>query len=181
MRTHNMMQLSYLHQPPKRCTFEMLKLKKYVEGWCRGKTLNLFSGQTRLRGIDEYRVDIDPTTKPDFIGDAYEFIITTPLKFDTVILDPPYNTRKSREKYNGRWIGNFKKIKDALPPIINDGGIVISLGYDTVGMSRSRGFEKIAACIICHLGDHNDTLCLVERKANMDIMRITQNGNLVQK
>ena len=46
---------------------------------------------------------------------------------------------------------------------MNDGCIVISYGYDTVGMSKSRGFKKIGVCVVCHNGDHNDTLCLVEQ------------------
>ena len=56
------------------------------------------------------------------------------------------------------------KIKDLLPQIITSNGRVISLGYDSVGMSKKRGFEKIAVCLVCHGGDHNDTIALVEEK-----------------
>lgn len=157
------MEMTYMMQPPKRYTFEMPRLKAYVEGLCHGKVLNLFAGTTRLN-VDEFRVDLDPTTNPDFCGDAYTFVTTTDLKFDTVVLDPPYNLRKAREKYGERYIGSFTKIKNELPRLINDGGTVITLGYDTVGMARIRGFEKTAICVICHSGDHNDTLCVVEEK-----------------
>lgn len=155
------MNFTYLCQPPKRYTFEQPKLKKWCEEWSKGKVLNLFAGTTKMN-LDEYRVDIDASTNPDFCGDAFEFVTTTTIKFDTIILDPPYNLRKSREKYGGRFIGSFTKIKNELVRIINDGGRVITFGYDTVGMSRSRGFEKVAICVVCHNGDHNDTLCLVE-------------------
>ncbi len=37
------------------------------------------------------------------------------------------------------------------------------LGYDTTGIGRKRGLEKIAVCVVNHKGDHNDTICLVER------------------
>jgi hypothetical protein len=30
-------------------------------------------------------------------------------------------------------------------------------------MGKIRGFEKIAVCLVCHGGDHNDTICLVDR------------------
>ena len=43
-------------------------------------------------------------------------------------------------------------------------GGVITSGYNTVGMSKCRGFKKVAICVICHSGDHDDTLCLVEEK-----------------
>jgi len=156
---------TYLAQPPKRYTFEQPKLKQWVESWCLGKTLNLFAGKVKLSMfIDEYRVDLDKNMPSDFCGDAYEFIIDTHIKFDTVILDPPYNIRKAREKYDGRYIGKLTKIKNKLDRILTSNARVIHLGYDSVGMSKSRGFEKIAICLVCHNGDHNDTIGLVEVK-----------------
>jgi hypothetical protein len=161
------MEFTYLTQPPKRYTFEQPRLKEWTERWCKGKVLNLFAGKTKLN-CDEYRVDMDPEMNPDYLGDAYGFVKDTRMKFDTVVFDPPYNLRKSREKYEGRYIGSLTKIKNVLPGIMNHDAHIISFGYDTVGMSRSRGFDKIAVCIVCHNGDHNDTLCLVERK----VMRV---------
>lgn len=156
------MKFDYLQQPPKRYTFEQPMLKLWTESWCKGKTLNLFCGKTFLK-VDEYRVDIDHEMDADFYGDAYDFVKATDLKFDSVVLDPPYNLRKSREKYGSRYIGSFTKIKNELPRILNPEAHIITFGYDTVGMSKSRGFEKIAICVVCHGGDHNDTLCVVEK------------------
>lgn len=163
-----MIDFTYLTQPPKRYTFEQPQLLAWVRKWCdRGfgsTVLNLFAGKVPLRTltINEYRVDIDPTCVADYHGDAYEFVRDTKTKFDVVVLDPPYNIRKAREKYESRWIGKLTKIKNILPNILNKNGRVISLGYDTVGMSKSRGFKKIAICLVCHGGDHNDTIGLVE-------------------
>lgn len=162
------MEITYLTQPPKKWTFEMPKLKEWVESWCKGNVLNLFAGKVKLK-IDEIRVDISDEFKPDCICDAYDWVISeigNGFKYDTIILDPRYNLRKAREKYNGKYIGSLTKIKNLLPEILLDGGRVITLGYDTVGMSKSRGFKKIALCVICHNGDHNDTLCLVEERIN---------------
>jgi hypothetical protein len=155
---------TYLAQPPKRYTFEQPKLKEWTESWCIGKTLNLFAGRVLLN-IDEVRVDIDPEMPVDYHMDSYEFVESWDKElFNTVILDPPYNQRKAREKYGDRYIGLFTKTKNILPRIIAPQGRVITLGYDTVGMSQSRGFRKIAICVVCHNGDHNDTLCVVEEK-----------------
>jgi hypothetical protein len=158
-----MINFTYLLQPSKRYTFEQPKLKLWTEEWCCGKVLNLFAGRVKL-DVDEYRVDIDKKMIADEHCDAFEFVNKTDLKFDTVVLDPPYNLRKSREKYGGRYIGSFTKIKNVIPRILNPSGRVIIFGYDTVGMSKSRGFEKIAICLVCHSGDYNDTICLVEKK-----------------
>jgi len=158
-----MVDFTYLTQPPKKWTFEQPKLRKWVEDWCRGKVLNLFAGKTHL-DVNEFRVDVSEEFSPDFCSDALEFIKTTNMKFDTIVLDPPYNLRKSREKYNGKYIGSFTKIKNSLNRVLKKDGRVIILGYDSVGMSKSRGFEKVAICLVCHNGDHNDTIGLVEQK-----------------
>ena len=159
--------MTYLRQPPKRYTFEQPKLKAWVEHWCNdGLTLNLFAGKVELN-VDEVRVDVDCEMPADYHMDAYEFVerdVKLRVKYNTVVLDPPYNIRKAIEKYEGRWIGKLTKIKNLLPDLLEYNGRVITLGYDTVGMSASRGFEKLAVCVICHSGDHNDTLAVVERK-----------------
>lgn len=166
------MKMTYLTQPPKKWTFEQPKLKQYIESMCMGKVLNLFAGKIHL-SVVETRIDVSQEFNPDIRMDAYEYVLlcreNTEI-YDTIILDPPYNLRKSREKYNGKYIGSFTKIKNELPEILSPGGLIITLGYDTVGMARCRGFEKIAICVICHNGDHNDTLCVVERK-----IRLTNN------
>jgi hypothetical protein len=159
------MEFTYLTQPPKRYTFQQPKLREWTEKQCKGKVLNLFAGTTKLN-VDEVRVDIDKNVPANYYMEAFEFVNFAKeqgMKFDTIVLDPPYNLRKSREKYGGRYIGSFTKIKNALLPLMNEGCIVISYGYDTVGMSKCRGFEKIGVCVVCHNGDHNDTLCLVEQ------------------
>src|SRR4030042_4229783 len=105
---------TYLSQPPSKWTFEQPQLKKWTEYWCKGRVLNLFAGKIKL-DVDETRVDISNEFEPHYIGDAYEFITTyTDRKFDTVVFDPPYNLRKSREKYGteGNFIGITTKIKN---------------------------------------------------------------------
>ena len=53
--------------------------------------------------------------------------------------------------------------------IQNDGGRIIHFGYSSTGMSKSRGFKKVGICLVCHNGDHNDTICLVEEKINQKL------------
>lgn len=159
----NGIDFTYLMQPPRKYTFEMPKLKQYIENICHGKVLNLFAGKTRLN-VNEMRIDLSNEYKPNYVIDAYSFVKLTNMKFDTIILDPPYNIRKAREKYNGKYIGSFTKIKNEINRILNENGKIITLGYDSVGMSRCRGFEKINICLICHSGDHNDTICITEKR-----------------
>ena len=169
-------EFTYLYQPPKKYTFEQPKLKQWVESYCTGKTLNLFSGLTKL-DADETRVDINPSMVADYYMDAIVFLDTWDgHEFDTVILDPPYNWRKAKEKYENKMIGQYPILKDKLTRITHPGSVVISLGYDSVGMSQTRGFEKFAICLVCHSGDFRDTICVIERM-KYKIERLYNNGN----
>lgn len=160
------LELFYMEQPIRKYTFEMPKAKLWVEDVVEGKTLNLFAGKTKLN-CDEIRNDIDPDVNPDYNMDAFEFVnyaLKEGLRFNTVILDPPYCLRKSMEKYNGRIVSNFRKIKDILSDIICDNGIVITFGYHSTCMGKSRGFSKEKLLIIGHGGSYHDTIAVVERK-----------------
>jgi len=163
-----MLNFTYLSQPPKRYTFEQPKLKEWLESWCEGTVLNLFAGTTLLKVAKEVRVDIGEEAVADYYMDAFSFVTMWANEkrtlFDTIVLDPPYSLRKSREKYEGRSIGSFTKIKNVLPSILKPGGRIITFGYDSVGMSKSRGFTKLAICLVCHNGDHDDTVSVVEEK-----------------
>ncbi len=160
---------TYLEQPPNKYTFQMPLLKQWTEQQCHGRVLNLFAGKTMLN-VNEIRNDVDKSMPADYHKDAFQFIEEWEGElFDTIIFDPPYNLRKSREKYEGRFIGNLTKIKNILNKVLNFGGIVISFGYDSTGMGTIRGFKKVAICLVCHFGDHNDTICLVEKYVLPDL------------
>ncbi|KPL01722.1 MAG: hypothetical protein AMJ73_10125, partial [candidate division Zixibacteria bacterium SM1_73] len=172
------MDFKYFICPASKWSFEQGSLKQWVESFCQGRTLNLFAGKVRL-AISEIRVDISDEYKPDFCMDAHEFVnqaIQKNQKFETIILDPPYNVRKAREKYCGNYVGRLRQLKTNLLNLIPLGGRVISLGYDSVGMSVYRGFKKKAICLVCHGGDHNDTIGLVEERIRLDLFNEDSRG-----
>jgi len=159
-------EMKYFSQPPRKYTFEMPRVKKWLEYQCEGLVLNLFAGKTKLNA-NEVRVDADYSMEWDYCLDCREFVdlaIHNKWKFDTVVLDPPYTWRKSKELYNGNMIGQFPRLKDDLCSIIPVGGKVIIFGFDTVGMSEKRGFKKTGIGVICHGGDSKDTLIVMEEK-----------------
>ena len=153
-----------IESKPSKYTFDDLKIMKWVRGWCKGKVLNLFAGEN-IVDPDEYRVDLNKDLPNiNHLGSADFFVKTTYLKFDTIILDPPFSERKAREKYDGRYIGNITKLKNELTRILNPGGRVITFGYQGRSMYDKRGYKRLAILMIDHMGDFNSTIGVVEER-----------------
>lgn len=155
------MNLEYLKTPLNKYTFSVRPIREWVEKNSCGKVLNLFAGKTRLN-LDEFRVDKDETMDADFYGDAFDFISQCKDKFDTIILDPPYAYRKSMEMYNGHKASRFNKVKDLLSERLNKGGRVITFGYHSVSMGKTRGFKQDKILLMSHGGAIHDTIAVIE-------------------
>jgi len=188
MKEQHQPKFTYMRLPPTKWSFETPRIQnwiyqKVVEVCNPVKTpvLNLFAGKTLLKELWEFRIDIVAEfedkgvfhkTHAQWIGEAIDFVKgfgelvasgkTAPFK--VALLDPPYNVRKSREKYGERWIGSFTRIKNELVNILTDSNRIITWGYSSVGMSASRGYQLTEVLLICHSGDHNDTIVTVEDK-----------------
>jgi len=161
---------TYLKQPLNKYTFKAPKIKLWVEKNCRGKVLNLFAGKIKLN-VDEIRVDLSDEFKPDYIMDSYDFIkfaIQKQMKFNTIILDPPYAYRKAMELYNGHYSSKFHLINNLIPQILLEDGKVISFGYHSVNLGKKRGFYTSEICLIGHGGAQHDTIAIVEARLKND-------------
>ena len=120
------MNFDYIKCPLNRYTFSVRPMKEWVETNCEGKTLNLFAGKTKLL-VNEIRNDLDGEMLADYHMDALAFVLDwNGEKFNTVLLDPPYAYRKSMEMYKGIIASPFRQLKDAIPDILKDNGIVIT-------------------------------------------------------
>ena len=94
---------------------------------------------------------------------------------DFVLYDPPYSPRQVSECYKklGKTVnigttqasfwGNIKK---EIARVTKANGIVISFGWNTNGIGKTKGFEILEILTVAHGGQHNDTLCTVERKVS---------------
>jgi hypothetical protein len=93
------------------------------------------------------------------------------VKADLIIFDPPYSPRQVSEVYSEIGLtatmkdtqtANMKKeCRQLMRKLSQPGTIVLSFGWNTVGMGP--GWETIETMLVCHGGDHNDTICLAER------------------
>lgn len=158
------MNFDYIKCPLNRYTFSVRPMKEWVETNCEGKTLNLFAGKTKLL-VNEIRNDLDSDMLADYHLDALAFVLNwNGEKFDTVLLDPPYAYRKSMEMYKGIIASPFRQLKDAIPDILKDNGIVITFGYHSTVMGTGRGFKVERICLFSHGGAIHDTIATIERK-----------------
>lgn len=147
----------------RRYTFESPKIKQWVENRSSGLVLNLFAGKTKLN-LDEIRNDADKNMLADYHKDAYDFVCEYKgEKFDTIIADPPYSSRKSMEMYKGNYTSKFKLIADEIPFILKNGGKVISFGYHSTFLGKKRNAELIELCVFAHGGAQHCTIGIVEQ------------------
>lgn len=126
-----------------------------------------------------YTNDLNPKTNADSHMDAIDFLKQLAdggKSADLVIIDPPYSPRQTKECYdniglkmesNDALLGLFrKKLKEQICRVLVPGGIVLTFGWNSVGMGKSLGFDIVEIVLVCHGSDHNDTLCVAEKKLN---------------
>ena len=91
---------------------------------------------------------------------------------DRLAFDPVYSLRQLKEKYQSKGISltqhetqyYWSDLRQEIGRIVEPGGIVISYGWNSCGIGKTKGFEIIDGLLVCHGGHHNDTICTVERK-----------------
>lgn len=163
-----MVVLTYFKTTLNRYTFSSPKIMAWVENHCRGKrVLNLFAGKNVIPGCGmEVRNDVDPSMVAAYHQDALDFVQEYEADgfFDVVILDPPYSYRKSMEMYNGHKASRFNQMKDILPGLLTADGSVITFGYHSVSMGKSRGFEQEEILLMSHGGAIHDTIAVVGKR-----------------
>lgn len=156
--------IEYMKVLLRKYAFKPKKMQKWVEDNVDGVVLNLFAGETILN-CNEVRNDIRPEMPAHYHKDALTFVEEwTGEPFDTILLDPPYGYRKSMEMYDGAISSPFNTIKNKLSCILTPNGKVLTFGYHSVSMGKSRGYKQIKVLLMSHGGAIHDTLCVIEEK-----------------
>jgi hypothetical protein len=96
-----------------------------------------------------------------------------------VLFDPPYSPRQLKECYDsmGMVLHDTKSSvwsnwKDEIARVIRPGGVCLSFGWSSQGLGKNRGFEIIEIMLVAHGGNHNDTIIVVEKKVNINLMEV---------
>ena len=118
--------------------------------------------------------DIDPQYETDYSLDALDFLkVFDEGSVDLVLYDPPYSPRQVSEVYKklgmsvnmqttqASYWGNQKK---EISRIVKVGGYVMTFGWNSGGIGKTKGFEIVEILMVAHGGWHNDTIVTIEKK-----------------
>lgn len=119
--------------------------------------------------------DLDPDMPTMYHEEAVSWL----RHFDSgeiagVLFDPPYSPRQVAECYRtlGRTVTMadtqakfWAEAKDEVARVVRPGGKVISCGWNSNGIGKTRGFTLTRILLVAHGGMHADTIVTVEVKA----------------
>ena len=155
------MKMGYLFEMPRAFTFDMPKVRQWLDDRLFGQVLNVFQGKNKLQDTPEYSVvncDIDQTMVPDFVMDAMTLADQfNPQSFDVAIMDPPYSYHQANVNYNGHLCHKICVVKEHLRIIIRKR--IIWFGWS---IPATEDFQKVEILLVGHGGSHNATICTVE-------------------
>ena len=161
---------------PNHDTFSVPPIGDFVRRYLAASLISV-DPFARNKNWATYTNDLSPATSAQRHMDAEAFLkelATENISADLIIFDPPYSPRQISECYKaiGMEVGMketqsallYQRVRNAILPILAPGGIVLSFGWNTVGMGKKHGFEQVEIMLCCHGGAHNDTICLAEKQ-----------------
>lgn len=92
---------------------------------------------------------------------------------DYGLIDPPYSKRQVSDHYKELGVkvtgwhtssGWTAKVKFEVGRVMKIGGKTITFGWNSSGIGPANGFRLDRVLMVCHGGDHYDTICTVETK-----------------
>ncbi len=166
------MKIERIWAMPNKQTFDIKPIKELIARHQKtGVSIDPFANKNRLASITN---DLDPQYDCDFNLDAIDFLKSfEDGSIDMVYFDPPYSSRQVSECYKllektvnmeTTQASFWSKMKEEITRIAAPGCIVISCGWNSMGIGKTRGFEMLEVLMVPHGGQHNDTIVVVERK-----------------
>jgi len=157
---------------PNKHTFNIKPIKELIHRYkTPGVIIDPFANKSRFATITN---DLDPLYETDYNLDALDFLkLMKDKSVDMVLYDPPYSPRQVSESYRrfNRCVNMqmtqssyWSKHKKEISRILKAGGICITCGWNSGGIGKTYGMEKIEILLVAHGGWHNDTIVTVERK-----------------
>jgi len=160
---------------PSRDTFTVPAIGAFVKTYLRSSQISI-DPFARNCSWATFTNDINPNTTAEYHEQATVFLerlVTDGVKADLFLFDPPYSPRQILECYKEIGLTATmqdtqnaslnKKCRKLFRELASPDAVVLSFGWSTNGMGPGWKVEEIM--LVCHGGDHNDTICMAERLA----------------
>ena len=167
---------------PNKETFTIKPIRLLIEKYLKRLGKNMlefeivdpFVRDSIFKNVCSKTNDLNPNIQAMSNVEALEFLKTIEDEtVDFLFFDPPYSPRQIKECYNNIGVNvhqedtqskfySDKKIEIAR--VMKKGGIVLSCGWNSMGIGKTRGFEIIEILLVAHGGAKNDTIVTVEVK-----------------
>lgn len=174
------MEMSRSWAMPNKDTFSVQPIGDFVRKYLRKSALSV-DPFARNKDWATYTNDLSTETSAQYHMDAEDFcsmLKDQEVLADVVLFDPPYSPRQISECYKsvGLEVGMketqsaclYKRVRDSLDGLVKPGGIVLSFGWNSVGMGITRNYEIIEIMLCCHGSAHYDTICMAEKKRDLE-------------
>ncbi len=157
---------------PNKNTFSIKPIKNLIEKYWHKDLYSIdpFANNSKLATVTN---DLDDSFNTDYHLDALDFLnIFEKNSIDLVFFDPPYSVRQVSECYKKMnktvtmettQSSFWSNIKEEITRILKPNGIVICCGWNSCGMYKKLGFDKIEILMVYHGGPHNDTIVTVDK------------------
>lgn len=169
------MKFNRIFAMPNADTFSVKPIGEFVQRYLAAAKVSV-DPFARDREWFTHTNDLNPETKAQSHMDAEDFckkIHADGVIADLGVFDPPYSPRQISEVYKS--VGRtptmqdtqssfWRKNRDALDALIAPSGVVLSFGWNSMGMGLKRNYEILEILLCAHGGAHNDTICVAERK-----------------
>lgn len=156
---------------PNRNTFSVPSIRQLILNEKHGLTIDPFANTSKLADVTN---DLDTEMDTDHHLEAMDFLgLFENNSVDTVLFDPPYTPRQVAEIYKklGRTVNledtqmsYWSKLKKEIARVLKTGGTCISFGWNSGGIGKKNGFVITRILLVCHGSQHNDTICVVDKK-----------------
>lgn len=168
------MKFSRVWAMPNHETFSIKPIAEFVHRYLSKSKVSV-DPFARNKRWATYTNDLNPDTEAEYHLECEEFLRTLADKkvtADLFIMDPPYSPRQVKECYDSigikmkqedAWGGAIRKRRrELMTSILSEDPVVLTFGWDTNGMGK--GWEIVEIMLVAHGSDHNDTICMAERK-----------------
>jgi len=157
---------------PNSNTFSIKPILAFIEAnRVGGVSVDPFANSNALCKITN---DLDSQFNTTYHLDALDFLKQLETSsVDFLLFDPPYSPRQVSECYKklGKSVNMqttqasyWGNLKNEIARIIKVDAKVITFGWNSGGIGKTKGFEIEKILLVAHGGWHNDTICTLERR-----------------